>query len=490
MRRICVSLLTVLFSLQLAFAGGYQTFHDGTTLYGLGKYSDALEKFEICISDPVFANVKSNIQEWIDKCNTKINEQKRNAQVAAQQRRFVLEERKKNNYVYLTVNTTENGVLYSTTESALSEVLRNNGRRFHSDIMKACSIATVNIDIDRRLEDNLYYVATVSGTIRLGNAIDQGQFDGQASYTMIEGRSVVNMDDAIDIALQSLNKKLAEALNNILNGKPIIDEEVELDNSIVISLISNINRDSLSVFYNAINSYVDRSGKYQRNSTVDPKIVQALEAEYLREGKMTKRKERITIGEQEGIRYMLYLEVSKLPDGNYFFQANIFDPRTGYSIVSSPEQGYDFKNINNLDKSNQELAASIIAAGLGLKKIRVGDKIGEYTVAKIDEEHSHGLLMMNSIIGPEPKWSRSDMDDYLLQVVGPNNRKGWRYPYSDELETMIPFRDKLGLRNTYWAEDSPAKGVYYIVNFQNRDNPVSTAKGNKKDYYSIFVKDF
>ena len=491
MKRFLVIILTLLMSLQLALAGGYQTFHEGTTLFGQGKYLDAKERFEVCLIDSVFASVKGNIEDWINKCDRRISEQRRDAQAAAARYRREQEERKNNNFVYMTVNTAENGVLYSSTASVLAEVLRTNGRRFHSEITKSCSIVTVNIDIERRFEDNLYYVATVSGTIRVGSAIDQGQYDGQASYTLIEGRSVSSYDDAVDLALQKLNKNLGDALGKILTGQAITDEDVELDNSIVVYLnTKGIDKEKLTNFYNAIGYYVDKSGRYHRNSTVDPRVVQDLESEYVRQGKMTTRKERTKPGEQKGVRYMLRLEVTKLSDGSFDFSGNIFDMETGYSIVSSPEQGYSFKNIYTLDKSNQELAASIIAVGFGSKKWNVGDRIGDYTVVKIDEEHSRGLLMMDRITGPEPKMSISELDDYLLRTLGPVNRKGWRYPYSDELESMIPFRDRLGLRNTYWAEDSPSKGVYYIVNFQNREKPVSTAKKSKKDYYSIFVKEF
>lgn len=491
MRRLLVVILAFLLSLQLAFAGGYQTFHEGTTLFGQGKYSDAKERFEACLNDPVFASVKGNIEDWINKCERRISEQRRDAQAAAARNRRELEERKSNNYVFLTVNTTENGVLYSTTESALSEVVRANGRRFHGDISKACSIVTVNIEVDRRYEDNLYYIATVSGTIRYGNAIDAGQYDGQASYTMIEGRSVISFDDAIDLALQKINRNLGDALGKLLTGQPVIEEEIVLDNSIVVYLNSSgIDNSSLAEFYNAICFYVDRNGEYRRNVTVDSNIVKALEAEYKRQGKMTTRKERSRIGEQPGPRYMLWIEVSNRGKDGYYFAANIFDMDKGYSVVSSPEQGYSYKNIYSLDRTNQELAASVIAVGLGLKKWSVGEKIGDFLVAKIDEETSHGLLMMNRITGPEPKMSISDLDDYLLRVVGPVNRKGWRYPYSDELEAMIPYRDRLGLRNSYWAEDSPNKGVYYVVSFQNREKPLSTARKSKKDYYSILVKEF
>lgn len=488
MKKIILATVMLL-SLQVAFADEYQNFHNAVSFYAQNKYNDARSLFVSCQASGEFDAV--NIQIWIDRCDAGIKEQRQNAQAAAAKYKKELNERKKNNFVYLSVNTAENGVLFSSTESALSNILRAKGRHFHTDITKASSIVTVNIDIERRTEDK-FFIATVSGTIRYGDAINIGQYDGQASYTLIEGRSVSSMEDAIDRALQVLNKEFGNALSKVLSGQPLVEEDVILDNSIVIKINSTIDENKLTDLRNAINFYVDRDGKYHRNATVDPSVIKALEEEYLRQSKMTARKERSKIGEQKGIRYMLYIDVSQRPDHSYFFSANIFDMDMGYSVASSPEQGYSYKNIYTLDKTNQELAASILAVGLGLKDWHIGEKIGTYTIVKIPEGNSYGLLMMDRITGPEQKMTITELDDYLsrLNNVGYLYRAGWRYPYSDELERMIEYKDVLGLRNAYWAEDSPSKGVYYVVNFQNRENPISKSKQTKRDYYSILVKEF
>ena len=147
MRKIVLVIGLLCAFVQYAIADGYQTFHEAQVLFSQGKFSQAKTNFTICLNDPAFADVKSNVNIWINKCESAIQEQNRNAQIAAERHKRKLTERKNNQYVYISVNASETGEIYSSTVSAMSEVMRLNGRRFCPNIDDALTIVTVSLDI-------------------------------------------------------------------------------------------------------------------------------------------------------------------------------------------------------------------------------------------------------------------------------------------------------------------------------------------------------
>lgn len=469
----------------VGYANG-DNFHNAVSFYAQSKYEKAKELFVLCQSSGDFDSV--NISIWIKRCDNGIQEQRQNAQAAAVKYRRKLDEREKNKYVYLSVNATESGALFSGIESSLSEVMRRNGRTFHHDINESYTIVTVNTDLKETIRDN-HYIVDLTGTIRLGSAIDPKQFYGQWTVGPCKGESVESFDDAKRIALIKINKELSTALDNLFNGKAQNDSSSSLDNSIAVYLGSgnNVGDEPLSDFLNAIYYYIDQNPEYQRNATIDPSVVKDIEAEYQRQGKMTRREERSEIGEQKGIRYMLRLSVEKRADNSYFFAGNIFDLNSGYSIATAPDPKYKF-NINSLNRDSQELAAAILSVGLGLKQWEIGEEIGGYKLALCNG--LHGTLLKIEDVEPYKKCEITEYRNAMIyDGVSADEAALWRFPYADELLEMIPHKKELNIRNIYWTEDKPSKGKHIAVDFRT-GKEIELKDSDKKTAAVVLVKDF
>ena len=81
MKRFLLVLLAVLLSAQIASADGYpKIFSDAVQSYSHGNFNKARELFVACQSSDDFDPV--NISIWIGRCDTGLQEQRRNAQAA------------------------------------------------------------------------------------------------------------------------------------------------------------------------------------------------------------------------------------------------------------------------------------------------------------------------------------------------------------------------------------------------------------------------
>ena len=84
MKKIVLTICLLFAFVQYALADGKQTFTQAHIFLSQGKFSQAKTNFTLCLNDPEYATVKDNITGWISQCDFAIQEQKRNAQIAAE----------------------------------------------------------------------------------------------------------------------------------------------------------------------------------------------------------------------------------------------------------------------------------------------------------------------------------------------------------------------------------------------------------------------
>ena len=482
MRKIVLVIGLLCTFVQYAIADGYQTFHQAQVLFSQGKFSQAKTNFTICLNDPAFTDVKSNVNIWINKCESAIQEQNRNAQIAAERHKRKLTERKNNRYVYISVNASETGEIYSSTVSAMSEVMRLNGRRFCPNIDDALTIVTVSLDIKNGDAANGFYKAKGNGVVRLGNAIDANDFIGQWSVDC-EATSAVDANDAKRLLLNKLNHKLGYALDNLLNGRPQESGYYIPEQSISVYFASGSEKPE---FLNeSINGYIAKTPGVTLSTALDTtrnserdEIAQ-IQAQYV------KMESRAPVHELEGFSQILRISVKTGPNGYYTFVGELSELATGKSLTTVTIDGADF-GITDLTAKNQELAAKLLAVGLGFKEWVIGEDIGGYKLASFNG--MHGLLLH---IADPNNTAKEDITSLLNSpnAIGLDNL--WRYPHTNELLQMFKYRQILGLATKYWSADSPTKKMYKVVDFSCSEWVAPTAFKEREYAAAIMlVKEF
>lgn len=439
---------------QYAIADGYQTFHQAQVLFCQGKFSQAKTNFTLCLNDPAFADVKGSLNVWIGKCESAIKEQNRNAQIVAERHKRKLAERKKNQYVYISVNASENGDIYSSTVSAMSEVMRLNGKQFCHNIDDALTIVTVSLDIKNEDAANGFYKAKGNGVIRLGNAIGVKDFVGQWSVDC-EATSAVDANDAKRLLLNKLNHKLGYALDNILNDRPQESGYYIPEQSISVYFAND--RKDADYLKETLSGYISNTPGITLSTALDEdrnterdKIAQ-IQAQYV------KMESRAPVHELEGFSQILRISVEQGEENGYYtFVGELSELSTGKSLTTVTINGADF-GIKDLTAKNQALAAKLLAVGLGFKEWVIGEDIGGYKLAFYNG--MHGLLIN---IMDYKNTAKEDIID-LLGRNGLDN--SWRYPHTYELLKMFKNKHALGLATKYWSADSPTKKMYEVVDF-------------------------
>ena len=375
MKRLLIILSTFLLSLQIAFVDGYQSFHEAVTLYSQNKFERAKQLFLHCQASGEFDSV--NISIWISRCDAGIKDQRQRAQAAERERLAELAQRKQNAFVYISVNGTESGDLFNSTESALSEVMRLNHRSFCLLPEDALTIVTARVNMKPVSSSNGFYKATGEGFIRLGSAIDENEFVGQWTVDS-EATSAVSMDDAERLLRNKLNHKLGYALDNLLNGRPQSPEYYipEQSISIFISKSSDVEEENLIIMRDALNGYIARtpgitvSDALSKDKMDDFDDILKLQAQYVR------REGRAPVHELDGFNLTLRLFVKKEPNNDYTFIGEIVE-FTGKSLATVTIHGADL-GITDLNSYNQKLAAKALAVGLGFSNWEIGEYIGKH----------------------------------------------------------------------------------------------------------------
>lgn len=483
MRKIVLVIGLLCAFVQYANADGYQTFHQAQVLFSQGKFSQAKTNFTICLNDPAFADVKSNVIIWINKCESAIQEQNRNAQIAAETYKRKLTERKNNQYVYISVNASETGEIYSSTVSAMSEVMRLNGRRFCPNIDDALTIVTVSLDIKNGDTANGFYKAEGNGVVRLGSAIDANDFVGQWSVDC-EATSAVDANDAKRLLLNKLNNKLGYALDNLLNGRP-----QELGYSIpeqAIAVYINPKEEKEVPFLRScINNYISKAPGVTLSNVLDETSNKANDYIAKKEGMYVKMESRAPIHEYEGFSQLLRIS-HKTVGGSIVFIGELSERINGQILTTVTINGADF-GIADLTAKNQELAAKLLAVGLGFKEWEIGEDIGDYKLASFNG--MHGLLLHIDNPNLSAKEDIIDLSKNPQSVVYLDSR--WRYPHTNELLDMRKYKRELGLATKFWSADSPANKMSEVVdfNYSAEDTP-TIYKDRKYAAATLLVKEF
>lgn len=484
MRKIVLVIGLLCAFVQYANADGYQTFHQAQVLFSQGKFSQAKTNFTLCLNDPAFADVKSNVNIWINKCESAIQEQNRNAQIAAETHKRKLTERKNNQYVYISVNASETGEIYSSTVSAMSEVMRLNGRRFCPNIDDALTIVTVSLDIKNGDTANGFYKAEGNGVVRLGSAIDANDFVGQWSVDC-EATSAVDANDAKRLLLNKLNHKLGYALDNLLNGRPQESGYYIPEQSISVYFANGSEKPEF--LSESINGYISNTPGVTLSTALDKTRNEERDEIAQIQAQYVKMESRAPVHELEGFSQILRISVKKEPNGYYTFVGELSELATGKSLTTVTINGADF-GIADLTAKNQELAAKLLAVGLGFKEWVIGEDIGGYKLASVNG--MHGLILRVEDATFVPKYTIEEVRNKRLIQYGEVLDESWRFPYTQELLNMFGDKKVLGLTNTYWTADILEKGMYNVVDFNTQENAVKKIKKSKYAAATILVKEF
>lgn len=477
MRKIVLVIGLLCTFVEYALADGYQTFHQAQVYFSQGKFTQAKTNFTICLNDPAFADVKGNVNAWISKCESAIQEQNRNAQIAAERRKSKLVERKNNQYVYISLNASESGEIYSSTVSAMSEVMRLNGRRFCPNIDDAITVVTVSLDIKNENVANGFYKAKGNGVVRLGSAIEANDFTGQWSVDC-EATSAVDTNDAKRLLLNKLNHKLGYALDNLLNGRPQESGYYIPKQSISIYFAKDGEPEKkLSFLRESLNGYISKTPGITLSTALDKtrnaerdEIAQ-IQAQYV------KMESRAPVHELEGFSQILRISVKKENNGCTFV-GELSELATGKSLTTVTINGADF-GITDLTTKNQELAAKLLAVGLGFKEWEIGEDLGGYKLASVNG--MHGLILC---VIEESNTRYKEADNVRTRLL---LDASWRMPVTEELLDLYNNKKVLGLTNAYWATTISANGKHEVVDFRL---PKENAKQQYKYAEVILVKEF
>ena len=495
MKRFILISVAVLLSAQIASADGYpKAFSDAVQSYSHGNFKKAKELFVACQSSDDFDPV--NISIWIGRCDTGLQEQMRDAQAAERRRQAKRAQRIQNGYVYISVNAAESGDLFETTKSAMSEVMKLNGRAFCPNLDDALTIVTVYLNTKQEGSNNGFYKASGEGFVRLGSAIDEKEFIGQWSVDG-EATSAVNMEDAIRLLRNKLNFKLSYALENLLNNRPQGQDFYIPEQSISVYFAENNNVSTdLSFLREAINGYISQAPGITLSTALDEtrnserdKISQ-IEATYV------KRESRAPIHELEGFNQRLRLLVRKEQNNDFTFIGEISE-WGGTSLATVTIHGSDF-GIADLSSHSQELAAKLLAVGLSFRAWDIGEYIGKFKLASFDG--LHGLLVQKYAYAlgtwDSPSRTTSPFKDIglirnsMVENGTPRDEADkWRFPTVYELNDIRENRKRLSLDGTYWTCSSRTRGTHIVVDFLTGDvNDVKDKNGKVASW--LLIKEF
>lgn len=470
MKRLIFLLFALFLTTQFVFADGYQSLYNGLAKINEGNYIEAREIFVSCLSDPEFAidvRAKHNIEVKINLCDTRINEQRRNAQAAQAAKLERLREREANQKVYISVNATDSKDEWPFgTGSALFELLRKHKRSFTDDIEEAFSYVTVKVITKKNKKDESFIVDSF-GTIRFGNAIKSSQFDFNWSTPQCRAVSYESFDDATILSYQELNEQLVLALDCFLKGMPVPKKEIKENNNIVVAPIKSddIPEKNLNEFKNAVEYYLDTDDTFTLKSITDPSVQRVFKDLYKFETEWMALDERTLIASQDGFTYILYIEVKKGNEGDYIFKGTILD-KNGNSFKSSKPLSI---RINQLTKSYQELAAAMMCESLGVKQWIIGEKLCGGQLLRAPQEKGVRLpgLICYVLKPTYDKWfplhnsesltSKNMSYHGMIEAFDLGNSLFWRYPHVEEVDLMAKYMEALSLRGLYWTGDRDHK---------------------------------
>lgn len=492
MKRFILVVLTVCLFMNVAYADGYPEYHTAVTLCSKGRYEQAKRLFETCKASGDFDAGSLNV--WIDKCEKGLQRQRQNAVAAEQRRQAKLAERKSNAFVYISVNCAESGEIFNSTKSVMSEVLRLNKRTFCPELDDALTIVSVSLSIKMVESENGFYKAEGAGTVMLGSAIDDQEFEGQWTVDC-EATSVVGVDDAKRLVTNKLNHKLGYALDNLLNGRPQGSDYYIPEQSITVTFSSknNVKDDELTILREAMNGYISSTPGMIVSTALDMAKNEERDNISKIASKYVKREGRAPVRELEGFKQRLRLSVIST-GGSYTFIGEI-EEITGRSLTTVTVNGADF-DINDVNAANQKLIAKVLAVGLGFSKWEIGEYIGKHRLIYADG--LHGMLAQVYLKPSENTWTppvehQVTCRYYPSEIIQSDLRNSkWRIPTVGELEMIMKQVDKRGQRlfdGRYWSCTSRSNGTHLTVDFL--DGKIEDVKDNNRKIASfLLIKEF
>ena len=316
----------------------------------------------------------------------------------------------------------------------------------------------------------------------MGSAIDANDFVGQWSVDC-EATSAVDAIDAKRLLLNKLNNKLGYALDNLLNGRP---QELGyyIPEQAIAVYINPEEEKEVPFLRSCINNYISKAPGATLSNVLDETSNKANDYIAKKEGMYVKMESRAPIHEYEGFSQLLRIS-HKTVGGSIVFIGELSERIKGQILTTVTINGADF-GIADLTAKNQELAAKLLAVGLGFKEWVIGEDIGGYKLASFNG--MHGLLL--HIVDPN-NTAKEDITSLLNSpnAIGLDNL--WRYPHTNELLQMFKYRQILGLATKYWSADSPTKKMYKVVDFSCSEWVAPTAF-KKREYAAaiMLVKEF
>lgn len=475
MKRVALVLCSLCIFVQYTIADS--VFQEARTLYIQGKYSQAKNKFLVCLNSPEYADVKDNINVLITNCDAEIQKQNRNAQDAAERRRKKLEERKNNQYVHITVHGTESEEIRNRITSAMVNVLQNepHKRTVCDKLDDALEVLTISINVKPRTADNGFCKVASTATIRWGSALE-GAFTGQWTVDS-EATSVVGQDDAIRLLINKTNHKLAHALDNLLNGKPQESGYYIPAQTIAVHIE---NEEAVPSLRGYINGHILKIPGLTLSNALDEKAIKAHEVIAQKQAEHVKMESRALVHELEG--FSQTLRISKIDDGNSFTFIGEVSEHSGRVLTTVTINGADIgiTTTTALTAKEQEIVAKFLAVGLGFKSWEIGESIGEYKLAAFDGLHGLLLKITDKYL---------PMDAIKREKLSIRPQDGCRYPYTDELEQLSSYKGKLNLRNIYWTANIDSNNKRIAVDFRE-SGAIRRSLKNKESAYVLYIKEF
>ncbi len=466
-RIIVISLLTLFVCCQNALADGndgYEVFQSALMAFQKSDYSKAKSYFQECLNYPRFSKRKETIDRHISRCDERIAEQRQNAVAAEKRRQAKLAERKRDSLIYISVDGADSGELYNRTISAMSEVARNSRRSFCKNVDDALTVVSVFLDMRPKDSKDGFYKMAGSGTVMLGSAIEN-EFVGQWTVDC-EATSVVDMEDAERLFMNKMNHKLGYALDNLLNGRPQDRGYYIPKQTVAVDLAEKeVGGQNLSLLYETMNGFISSVPGMTVSTALDMKRNKERDERSKIQAEYVKMESRAPVHELEGFGQVLRLSVRSEGEGLYTFIGELSEDVTGISLATAIVNGEDF-GIKDLSSKNLELAAKVLAVGLGFREWKIGEYLGEYKLAHYNG--MHGWVVREYVAVPDGNsWAPLSTCIYhtTADIRKSLNEDNWRLPTLDELETVRKVRRDLRVDGTYWSCTSKNKGTHVVVDF-------------------------
>ncbi len=493
MKKIVLTICLLFAFVQYALADGKQTFTQAHIFLSQGKFSQAKTNFTLCLNDPEYATVKDNITGWISQCDFAIQEQKRNAQIAAERRKRKLAEKKNNQYCYISVVAPEN--IREYVKSMASEVLVKNKISECQKLEDAWTVVIVSLNIHSHEPINGFYAAEGEGFVSVGYA-DETKSSGFRAVDALS-QSPAGQAEAERLVRNKLNHKLAHKLDNLINGRP--ETERLLEQIIALDLIKPETMElTTSHLCNVMNSYISKKEGVKLTSALNVKQNEARDRQARIASTYLERDERPAARELKGYSQTILIEIEE--SGGYLIFNASLQEINGIVITSVALDGSKFGITKESFKkvANQEMVAKMLVAWLGFGAYEVGD------VAYIDDRGRevrfasvngmHGTLFLNPTKYDEYPiaidWNGTQQTQYTLAgSIGVDQKEGWRLPSVRELKCLGECK-QFRLNSVYWTSEPAEKRCYKVVDFRYSTPVESVYKEKRQRANIVAIREF